>query len=273
MAKTPLVINTFSFIWRQRVEDCLSHLAERGYERFEILLSEPHCWPASLGPERRQHVARLLRERELEIVALNPGGFDNNLASPAADVRGFAVAYLKASMELAEAWGIRDLVVSPGMGRPLLRPPRERLLPWLGASLERLLPAAERTGTRLLLENVPFSFLPGVDDLIRVVERINDPHLKIVYDAANAVFIGEDPVAGLLRALPHLGLLHLSDTSRDVWRHDQVGLGVVPFAEIGRAVADTGFAQPVVLEVIAEQDPERAIAASAAKLRELGWAA
>ena len=43
------------------------------------------------------------------------------------------------------------------------------------------------------------------------------------YDIANAHFIGEDTNAGLRQVQSRLGIVHLSDTGRQAWRHDPVG--------------------------------------------------
>ena len=68
--------------------------------------------------------------------------------------------------------------------------------------------------------------------LMAALERYGDDGIAVIYDVANAVFIGEDLGAGLRRVQARLKLVHLSDTPREVYRHSAVGEGVVPFAEI-----------------------------------------
>jgi sugar phosphate isomerase/epimerase len=267
-----MAINTFSYLWRKPFDDCLRLLADEGYQRFEIPLSAPHCWPASLGQSERKAVAQLLSEKKLEIVSLNAGGFDINIASPASEIRDFAIGYIEAVMELAEEWAVSNVVISPGTARPMISPPYANVEGWMQSSLLRMLPTAAKRGTHLLLENTPYCFRPKIDDLIEVVEWANDTNLGIVYDVANAAFIGEDPAFGLRRAVPHVKLIHISDSGRDQWGHDQIGTGDVPFEELGRAIQDTEFKGPIVLEVIREQDTERTFAESISKLRELSWA-
>ena len=129
---------------------------------------------------------------------------------------------------------------------------------------------AERLGTQLYLENMPFAFLPGAESLMAALERHGDERIAVVYDVANAVFIGEDPSDGLRRVRDRLKLVHLSDTPREVYRHSPIGEGVVPFAALPPLLAEVGYAGLPMLEIIAP-DPDQAIQTSVQRLLALGW--
>jgi sugar phosphate isomerase/epimerase len=62
----------------------------------------------------------------------------------------------------------------------------------------------------------------------------------------------------------------LSDTGRQIYRHDPVGLGTVPFANVRRALTTVGYKTRPMLEIIS-RDPNRDIIASADKLAALGF--
>jgi sugar phosphate isomerase/epimerase len=68
-----------------------------------------------------------------------------------------------------------------------------------------------------------------------------------------------------------LALVHLSDTGRQIYRHDPVGLGTVPFAEVPRALHAAGYSARPMLEIVS-RDPDRDIVASASKLALLDFA-
>src|SRR5690242_14410237 len=87
---------------------------------------------------------------------------------------------------------------------------------------------------------------------------------------SNSVYGREDPLEALDRAFPRLGLVHLSDTPLDVWRHDAVGYGVVPFEDFGKALRKRRYSGDVVLEIISP-DPDRQIRESVDALGRLGW--
>ena len=148
--------------------------------------------------------------------------------------------------------------------------PRERLLGYFFQALDELAPHADRVGTRLFVENMPFAFLPKADQLMAALDQYGDERIAVIYDVANGHFAGEDPGAGLRLVKPRLELVHLSDTPREVYRHGAVGEGTVAFADVPPVLEEVGYRELPVLEIIAD-DPDRALADSARKLFDLGW--
>jgi sugar phosphate isomerase/epimerase len=270
MTGNQYVINTFSYIWQRGIEDCVRHLGGKGYGQLEVLLTAPHLWPADIDAEARRRLVRIAETAGTRFVSLNPGGFDNNLVSPAQDVRAFTHGYLEKVIDLAGDLGAKYIVMSPGVTRPLLPPPRQWLMDWFRAGMELLAAHAAKRDVVLMVENIPYAFLPRADDLMTAIDGLPDEHVGIVYDAANAVFVREDPMKGLERVAPRLKMVHLSDTPLDTWRHDSVGRGVVPFEQFGVAVRKLPFAGPVCLEIICD-NPDEEIANSITALGKLGW--
>ena len=102
------------------------------------------------------------------------------------------------------------------------------------------------------------------------IYQYGNDRIGIVYDVANAVFIKEDLAEGLRRVRDRLRLVHLSDTGLSVYRHDPVGLGVVPFSDIPPALREVGYAELPMLEIIS-QAADTEIRESADKLLAMGW--
>jgi len=69
-----------------------------------------------------------------------------------------------------------------------------------------------------------------------------------------------------------LGIVHLSDTGRQAWRHDPVGRGTCDFAAFGAALRGIGYAKTSMLEIVAERAVED-IVDSHRKINRWGWAA
>ncbi len=266
-----MIINTFSYLWTSTAIDAISELARNGYSVFEVPVSSPHCWPAEMSPRVRSDAKARLGDCGASVRSLNAGGYDINLASPAANMRRKSVDHIKDVMDLAFDWGVKDVVISPGTRRPMISPTIPQTLDWLYESLETLLPRAEQAGVRLLLENTPYCFRPTIDLLVDLVKEIGNDNLKIVYDVANAAYIGEDPVVGLRSAHAVIGLVHISDTAREEWGHDPIGTGIVKFKELGEAVEATCKIDNVVLEIIREKDPLKEINDGMNELRNKGW--
>jgi sugar phosphate isomerase/epimerase len=134
-----------------------------------------------------------------------------------------------------------------------------------------LAPLAKSCGTALWVENMPFAFLPGIDELMDALDAYGDDSIGVVYDVANAHFIGEDIGHGLRRSKARLKLVHLSDTGRQAYRHDPVGAGTVPFSAIPAMLGEAGYRSRPMLEIIS-RNPDSDIAESMQRLRAAGFA-
>jgi L-ribulose-5-phosphate 3-epimerase len=266
-----MIINTFSYLWTSTAMDAISELIRSGYSVFEVPVSSPHCWPDEMSPIMRSDAKKRLQDHAASVRSLNAGGYDINLASPGANMRRKSTDHIKDVIDLAFDWGVVDVVVSPGTTRAMIPPPISQTLGWMYESLGMLLPLAEQAGVRLLLENTPYCFRPTINELIDIVKEVKNDNLKIVYDVANAAYIGEDPVAGLLSGHPTIGLLHISDTGLEEWGHDPIGTGVVNFEDLGHAIEATCKIENVVLEIIREKDPLVEINKGIHELRNKGW--
>ena len=266
-----MIINTFSYLWSSTAIDAIAELADNGYETFEVPISSPHCWPDEISISERSAIGAKLSEYGARVRSLNAGGYDINLASPGANMRLKSIEHVKSVIDLAAAWDVPEVVISPGTRRPMIPPSLERAYGWMYESLGSLIPLAKQAGTRLLLENTPYCFTPTVRDLAGIVSTVNDDVLKIVYDVANAAYIREDPVAGLLSNQESIALVHISDTSLETWGHDPIGTGVVDFEGLGGAVEATCGVDNVVLEVIREENTLYEFDKAMHDLRDRGW--
>ena len=266
-----MIINTFSYLWSSTAIDAIAEIVDNGYETFEVPISSPHCWPDEISISERSAIGAKLSEYGARVRSLNAGGYDINLASPGANMRLKSIEHVKSVIDLAAAWDVPEVVISPGTRRPMISPSLERAYGWMYESLGNLIPLAKQAGTRLLLENTPYCFTPTVRDLAGIVSTVNDDVLKIVYDVANAAYIREDPVAGLLSNQGSIALVHISDTSLETWGHDPIGTGVVDFEGLSGAVEATCGVSNVVLEIIREENTLYEFDKAMHDLRDRGW--
>jgi len=266
-----MLISTFSYLWSCSAIDAIAELSRAGHREFEVPISSPHCWPAEMPQSVRAESKRRLQDYGASVRSLNAGGYDINLASPAANMRRKSIEHIKDVMDLAFEWGSTELVISPGTRRPMISPPLSKALDWLNESLEILLPRAEQAGVRLLLENTPYCFRPTLDEMVGVVRQFNSEKLKIVYDVANAAYINEDPVAALMALHPEVVLVHISDTGVEEWGHDPIGTGVIDFEALGKAVDATCKTENAVLEIIREMNPLAEMNTGISELKKRGW--
>lgn len=266
-----MIINTFSYLWKSTAVDAMCELTNHGFKVFEVPIGSPHCWPDEMSTRTRLDAKKRLQDHGASVKSLNAGGYDINLASPGANMRRKSVDHIKDVIELAVDWGVTDVVISPGTRRPMISPTLEQAFGWFSESLEALLPVAEQAGVHLLVENTPYCWTPTIDELVDLVKKVKSDNVSIVYDVANAAYIGEDPVAALLAHHSHIGLVHISDTGTDVWGHDPIGTGIVDFEGLGRAVDSVFSVDRVVLEVIRENEPLMEINDAIKELKVRSW--
>jgi L-ribulose-5-phosphate 3-epimerase len=266
-----MIINTFSYLWKSTAMEAMSELIRHGFTVFEVPVSSPHCWPDEMSTRSRSDVRKQLEDHGASVRSLNAGGYDINLASPGANMRRKSSDHIKDVIQLGVDWGVTDIVISPGTRRPMISPTIPQTLGWLYESLDVLLPVAKQAGVRLLMENTPYCFRPTIGELVGIVEEIKSENLSIVYDVANAAYIGEDPIASLRSHHSHMGLVHISDTGTDVWGHDPIGTGVIDFEGLGRAVDSVFSLDRVVLEIIREEEPLLEIIKGLQELKNRGW--
>ena len=262
--------NTYSYIRSHRAEACLAHLAELGFREFELMVHPGHLWPDELSSEARRTLRRTMESSGLRLVTLNMPNIDINVAGAAPQMRAYSLDMLTQAVRLAGDLGASGLIIGPGKANPLFPPKPEELVGYFYAALDRLCPVAQAAGTALWAENMPFAFLPTIDGLMGALETYGNDAIRVVYDAANAHFIGEDITTGLRRCRDRLALVHLSDTGQTEFRHDAVGTGSVPFADVRRVLAEIGYAGKPMIEVISH-DADRDILASTERLTAIGF--
>ena len=252
-------------------EACLARLADLGFREFEFMVHPGHLWPAELPAEKRRTIRRVLEQRDLRLTTINLPNIDINIASTTPEMRAYSLDLLTETTRLAGELGAAGVVMSPGKASALLPAAPEVLEGYFFAALDRLAPIAKSCGTALWIENVTVSFWPKIDEIMEALASYGNDDIRVVYDIANAYFIGEDFAEGLKTCRERLALVHLSDTTRQVYRHDPVGAGTVPFAQVPPVLAAVGYRARPMLEIIS-RDPDRDIPASAGRLAALGFA-
>lgn len=263
--------NTYSYVRSGPAHRCVARLADLGFRQFELMVHPGHLWRSASGTtEGLAELRRVLNQRDLEVITLNMPNIDINVAAAAPEMRDYSLALITNVVRLAGEIGARGIVIGPGKANPLFPADAEELVPHFLAALDVLCPLAKSAGAALWVENMPFAFLPGIDALMRVLDRYGNDDIGIVYDVANAHFISEDIHDGLVRCGKRLRLVHLSDTGRQHYRHDPVGQGDVPFRDILAMLRDVDYREHPMLEIIS-RNADDDILDSVKKLAALGF--
>jgi sugar phosphate isomerase/epimerase len=260
--------NTYSYVHAYTAAQCVERLADQGFVDFEIMVYPAHLWASDTGGLRA--LKSVVQSRGLRIVTLNMPNIDINIAAAAEEMRAYSLALLEGAVRMAGELGASGVIIGPGKANPLFPCATELLIGHFFAALDCLMPVAARAGTALWLENMPFAFLPDARSLIETLDRYGGAGIGVVYDVANAHFIGEAVEDGIALCRDRLKLVHLSDTGREIFRHDPVGCGTVPFARLPALLRQAGYSEVAMLEIIGH-DADRVIAASAEALVAMGF--
>ncbi|WP_407180961.1 sugar phosphate isomerase/epimerase family protein [Bradyrhizobium sp. STM 3562] len=151
----------------------------------------------------------------------------------------------------------------------LLAKANDRLMVSFREAFARIHDKATRAGVPIILENHPQGLLASAADIVRFLDAEGYTDMPVIYDVANAVAIGEDPVEGLKILWPRVGIIHLSDSPKGQWRHDPIGSGEIDFAAIAAELRRRAYAGRIVLEILSER-PLQDIGEGAAALRRQG---
>jgi L-ribulose-5-phosphate 3-epimerase len=262
-------VNTYSYIFGGSAADTVARLADRGYGGVELMFFPGHLWPAELDAPKLRSLRHLCEQR-LRLVAVNMPNVDINVAAAAEEMRAYTLDLLVKFVRCAGELGAGGVIVGPGKANPLFPMPRDRMVSHFYRALDTLAPLARQCGTKLLIENMPFAFLPDAESLMNIVDGYGDDRIRIIYDVANAHFIDEAPGEGLRRVRDRLSLVHFSDTTRQSYKHDPLGCGDVPLAGLASVMKEVGYTELPMLEVIS-LNPDPDIADSCRRLQEAGF--
>ncbi|WP_425404391.1 sugar phosphate isomerase/epimerase family protein [Hwanghaeella sp.] len=261
-------INLYSYLFSHTAADAVRHLSDQGYSGFEFMMFPNHLWYGAEHAATAKDLLAAQAETGARFLSSNMPNIDINIAACDPAMRDYSLNTLTALVELSGDLGIPRMIVGPGKPNPLFPAPRDFMMDCFFKGLDRLVPVAERAGVMLLIENMPFAFLPDADGMMEALDTYGHDGIGITYDVANGHFIKEDITAGMKRVQSRLQTVHLSDTTQHVYKHDAVGLGDVDFRAAMQAMKNVGYTEQPILEII-DRNPDPEIARSAEALAAL----
>ena len=267
--------STFPFLYAMSGHDALRHLHGMGYRAFEMMIFPPHCWPSELGDARRE-VGTWLDGEGARITSFCYPLLDNNPNATCKTMRAYTLDRYREAIDLAAEWNCPYVVAIPGPVNSLINPPVPWMRDWFVEGMQALVRHADGTGVKLLLENVPFTFLPTAQDMKDTAALVG-PEVGINYDVCNGAYIKED-VGEAIRMLGDLvENVHISDSGYEEFVHARLGTGIVDPAPAAEALRDIGYDKMTVLEIITDAnqpgaDPDGDLRASHEILARHGWA-
>ena len=277
MSSLRVAASTFPFLYSHGGLDALKHLKTLGYDTFELMIFPPHCWPRELTvADKRDYKAWLDGEGGVvssfcyPLLDNNPNGVDRLM-------RGYTLDRYKEAIDFAAELQCPYVVAIPGPVNSLINPPQEWMLDWFVEGMKELVTYSKGTGVEILLENVPFTFLPTAKDMADTAALIG-PEVGVNFDVCNSAFIKEDPAEAIRMLGSLVKNVHISDSGYDDFKHAKLGTGIVDPGTAAKALNDIGYEGVTVLEIITDAlaegaDPDGEIRESHDILAASGWAA
>ncbi len=271
--RTRIAVSTYSY-WHFRgekypIEKVIEEAARLGFDGVEIL----HRQMASEAPDYLNRLKRLAFLHGLDLVMLS---IHQGFVSPDPAVRKKNVDHTIHCIELAARLGIPAIRLNSGrwgtvksfdelMARKGEEPPlpgytEEDAFRWCIESIEQCLPAAEKEGVVLALEN-HWGLTTRPEAVIRIRKAIDSPWLGVTLDTGN--FVG-DPYPQIEMLAPYASIVH----AKTYFGGGEWYTLDLDFARIARILRQAGFRGYVSLEMEGKEDPATAVPKSLQLLRE-----
>jgi L-ribulose-5-phosphate 3-epimerase len=269
----PIGISTYSF-WRFRddskvpVDQCIEHAAAMGFDGVEILRMQ-------MDKEDNAYFQKLKQTALREGVPLCGYSIHQGFVSPDAAVRQKNIDVTLLCIEQAYAMGIPTMRLNTGrwgttksfdklMADRGVEPRLEgytddQAFDWVISSIEKCLPAAEKCGVTMGLEN-HWGLGRTAKGVQRIVDAVKSPWLQVTLDTGNFL---EDPYDKLAKLAPRTVLLQ-AKTYHGGGRWYSLDLDYDRIAKIMKEANYRGY---VSLEFEGNEDPRRAAPESLALLR------
>ncbi|OMF34562.1 hypothetical protein BK133_12245 [Paenibacillus sp. FSL H8-0548] len=245
---TQYSISTFALI-NQPLKEAINQLIEAGWRSIELMCEDGHRELLSWSAEELLELKKLGISKGIAwtihapIHGLNPG------AASEQSIADSKQCLLQAA-KIAAYLNCNYVVLHCGQ----IPPAEERgwdsqddreALSRCTAFMKDILHLSASEEVKFALENVPpYPNVLGtkVDFINAIVEAVNDPRLKIVFDVAHAHLLGEGKcLHSLQQVIPHLIGLHINDNLGDIDSHLAVGDGNIPFPAIVALLREQGF--------------------------------
>lgn len=116
--------------------------------------------------------------------------------------------------------------------------------------LKALIPACEKYGVTVCLENMPMTAhrISTIPYIVRAVEKVNSPYIKVCLDTGHVNVFRTDIGEAVTCAAPYLCALHIHDNDGHSDQHKIPYTGTVNWESFINALSKSGFKGTISLE-------------------------
>ena len=236
-----------SFIWTEVFTEkdiwILPKAKELGFEVVDIAVAYPDRFPL-------KQVLAAKTKLGLELVTTTTLGPETNLISPDSEVRKNGIKHMKAMVDINRAIGSRILggVIYAGWGYLTKRPRTEQEWAWSIEAMREIARYAKDNWDGVIavecVNRFETHFLNVAADAVQYCKDVGCPNMKVHLDCFH-MNMEEKSFSGAVKTCgkEYLGYVHVNENDRGI-----PGTGLVPFAELFRALKEIGYDGPLVIE-------------------------
>jgi len=257
-AQSVIGLSTYVAYWRP-LGEVLRDIAENGYSNVEIMRYEQHLDPKDT-PDLKA-VKRVLRDLQLRLWSLHcPPHVYVDISSLQEETRKHSVELMRETMRFCAELEGEVVIIHPSKD-PFFATQElcSRAFSRAEDSVSSLTLLAEELGIRLAVENLlPALGKPGIvnfacrlSEVIRLVRKINNPHLGVCLDTGHYAVEAQDSdiSEGVAQCGKDLFTLHIHDADEKGKDHLPPGQGIIDWPCFLESLAGIGYGGVLMFEV------------------------
>lgn len=247
------------FEGKKSAVDAIRDAADMGLNGVELTYGD--CLKSDITAQECASIAEEGRRLGIGLRTLATGHYWGcSLSSPDKEERERAIAFTLRYLEVAEALGAETVLVVPGAVDVAWDPSRP-VVPYAAAwdhateSLKRCLPAAEKLGINIALENVWNKFLLGPIEFRQFIDQFGSSRIGSYFDVGNVVITGY-PEHWIEILGQRIKAVHIKNFKRQDCGGilggfgDDLMAGDVNFDAVKKQLMAAGYTGPITTEMI-----------------------
>ncbi|MFP8954563.1 sugar phosphate isomerase/epimerase family protein (plasmid) [Natrialbaceae archaeon A-arb3/5] len=279
---------------QHELRDGITTLADIGYDGVEILLDEPHLFPATATEDDIEQVRGWLADNDIAVCNCNAfmlSAIEPTEESKAAEFsreterfhhpsfvelaeedRTERIEHTKNALKTADKLGADHISITPGGPVPKQMSESEAM-DYFVEGVREVTDTAEEVGVNILVEPEPELLIETSDDFLEFVDRIDSPRVGCNFDAGHFYCVDEDPVELIDKLAPYSHHYHLEDIPADgTHEHTQLGEGGMDINGFLEAIDASDYDGFVTVELYPYEETVEETAAGAMEYLEAnGW--
>jgi sugar phosphate isomerase/epimerase len=257
--------STNAFV-KYSLEDSILKIARLGFKGIEIMGDRPHLYPPDYSQEKLGHIRALLKQNQLKVNNINSFTLfavgDTYLPSwiePEAERRGIRIRHTLQSLQVAKTLDCENISVPPG-GPLEKNMTRKQALALFYEGLEKVLPAAENLGIKILIEPEPDLLMEKTSEFKEFMKHVQSSFVGLNFDIGHFYCAGENPAKSFEELFEYVGHIHLEDIAATREHNHLIpGLGAIDLKEVLSKVFTLGYQGNISLELYPYKEmPEEA---------------